>query len=498
MRRRDGSPVWLAHQQPAAVLKRAELDKTSASGGYSEEWLQMLLFENPAVFPLEQIEPGFGDLVPLCCELPVGLGGNQIGYLDNFFVTQNGGLVLVEVKLWRNPEARRSAVAQAMEYAAAVFRMNYGELETAVHKGCGAIGLPAATIFQLVAKQYPETDQIEFHDAISRNLTRGRAVIAVLGDGIREEMLPLASFVQGHAGHRFTFALIELAVYEVAPQSRVVVPSVLAQTVLIERGVVRIEGDSKQGLKIEVTAAPDSAPGSTASKRISIGEDEFFELLGKKDVAMPDVLRAFLAKSEALGVYAAFKRGLNLRAAAPEGQQPLNMGTINKDGYVDTGPSTWFGRGIPGARYNEALAAAIGGQISASSHSTQEAGIRTAAGKMVRLADLLPRHEQLWLDAMAQYIKHTCAQHAGPEAGAEGNGDPKALEMHSEQDLRKLADERLGGQSRQQLEKLENNGMIDEATDLLATAEGEGAVEEARQAAAVNWAEAAARNKTGH
>jgi hypothetical protein len=281
MRRRDGSPVWLADDQPAMVLDRADLDQKSVAWSYSEAWLQTLLFENPTVFPLEQIEPGFGDLVPLCCELPVALGGNQIGYLDNLFVTQNGGLVLVEVKLWRNPEARRAAVAQAMEYAAAVFRMGYSEPEAAVHKARGANRPPSASMFELVAKQHPETDQIEFHDAVSRNLTRGRAVVAVFGDGIREEMLPLASFVQGHAGHRFTFALVELAVYEVAPRARVIVPSVLAQTVLIERGVVRIEGDSKQGLKVEITAAPVFPSNGSNSKRISIGEDEFFELLGK-------------------------------------------------------------------------------------------------------------------------------------------------------------------------------------------------------------------------
>jgi hypothetical protein len=97
MPRRDGSPLWLVDDQPAVILGRANLDRKSEPGDYSEAWLQTLLFENPAVFPLEQIEPGFGDLIPLCCELPVSLGGNQIGYLDNLFVTQNGGLVLVGV-----------------------------------------------------------------------------------------------------------------------------------------------------------------------------------------------------------------------------------------------------------------------------------------------------------------------------------------------------------------------------------------------------------------
>ena len=67
MRRRDGSPIWLADEEPARVLDRADLNGKSKSGSYSEAWLQKLLHENPKAFPVEQIEAGFGDLVPLCC-----------------------------------------------------------------------------------------------------------------------------------------------------------------------------------------------------------------------------------------------------------------------------------------------------------------------------------------------------------------------------------------------------------------------------------------------
>ncbi len=133
MRRRDGSPLWIDDaQQPAVVLHRADLGAKSALGHYDEAWLQTLLHCHPEIFPIEQIEPGFGGLIPLCRELPLLFGGGRSGALDNLFATRDGGLVLVEAKLWRNPKARRAAVAQAMEYAAAVFRMSYSELESAV------------------------------------------------------------------------------------------------------------------------------------------------------------------------------------------------------------------------------------------------------------------------------------------------------------------------------------------------------------------------------
>ena len=70
-------------------------------------------------------------------------------------------------------------------------------------------------------------------------------MIAVVGDGIRDDIAPLAELLQSHAGQRFTFALVELGIFE-TPQkaTRLVVPSVLAKTVLIERGVVRLENNA--------------------------------------------------------------------------------------------------------------------------------------------------------------------------------------------------------------------------------------------------------------
>ncbi len=166
-------------------------------------------------------------MIPLCCELPVLLGG-RTGALDNLLVTRDGGLVLVEAKLSRNPDARRSAVAQLLECAAAVFRMGYSELESAVLSARAVGKMPGAFLLEIVTGDSGEIDGSEFIDAVSRNLERGRAVIAEVGDGIREDIIPLANLVQSHAGHRFTFALVELAVYETpATGVRMVAPSVL-------------------------------------------------------------------------------------------------------------------------------------------------------------------------------------------------------------------------------------------------------------------------------
>jgi hypothetical protein len=234
-------------------------------------------------------------------------------------------------------------------------------------------------------------DEAEFADVVQRNLERGRAVIAVVGDGVREGVVQLADLVQGHAGHRFTFALVELALFETPMAGvRLVVPSVLARTKLIERGVVRIEGGAPAGLRVIVDPVPPDRP-------MSVGEDEFFETLGQKYPVLPKLLKDFLGKAEALGVYPELLGGLNHKHASPTGR-PVNMGTIFRNGIMDI----W---GIRPAEktYTENLAKLIGG--SAAVMKNGSLGARTAAGGMPRLWHLLPEHEQPWLDAMEQCIR---------------------------------------------------------------------------------------------
>ena len=193
-RRRDGRPQWVDDNLNAVKsLVRTDFGGRS-DFRFDEIWLQQLLHRRPEVFPIEQIEPGFGELIPVCRELSVTFGAGRSGALDNLYVTASGGLVLIEAKLWRNPEARRSVVAQAMEYAAAIFRMTYQEFEAAAIRSRGADDTPANSLVGLVANHAEHFDEAQFIDAITRNLRRGRAVIAVVGDGIREDTCRLRNY----------------------------------------------------------------------------------------------------------------------------------------------------------------------------------------------------------------------------------------------------------------------------------------------------------------
>ena len=78
----------------------------------SEAYIQALVHEHPACLPIAEIDAMFSGPVPICTEL-----NTPAGPIDNFMVTPSGLPVLVECKLWRNPEAQREVVSQILDYA---------------------------------------------------------------------------------------------------------------------------------------------------------------------------------------------------------------------------------------------------------------------------------------------------------------------------------------------------------------------------------------------
>lgn len=232
-----GHTLLLDGFQPNASaerLKRLHFSKTaSESAPYDEAWLQRLIMRYPSVLPVDQIEPAFSPLVPVCIELPM-----QTGSLDNLFVTPAGDLALIECKLWRNPEARRQVVAQVINYARDMSSWTYEKLQQAINRAQtveGAVETAGQNLYELVANN-GEIDEASFHDAVSRNLNRGRFLLLIVGDGIREGVEGMAEFLQQHAGFHFTLAFVELALFETPAKRYIVQPRVLARTTNIDRG----------------------------------------------------------------------------------------------------------------------------------------------------------------------------------------------------------------------------------------------------------------------
>jgi hypothetical protein len=89
------------------LSKFGPLERLPLKEGKSEAWLQRLLDSVPNLVPItdvdERIDP---PITSLGTEIPTASGP-----IDNLFLSRNGYLIIVETKLWRNPQARREVVA---------------------------------------------------------------------------------------------------------------------------------------------------------------------------------------------------------------------------------------------------------------------------------------------------------------------------------------------------------------------------------------------------
>jgi hypothetical protein len=392
------------HGASVQALTRLHLDPAK-SGAYSEGWLQRLIHRHPNLLPIDQIEPALIPLIPVCLELPTPSGS-----VDNLFVTPDGELVLVECKLWRNPEARRKVVGQILDYAKDLASWDYQDLEAAIRKAArpdAEGGWQGMRLYDLVAGAAAEVevDEARFIDAVSRNLRRGRFLLLIVGDGIQAGAERLAEFLQQHAGLHFTLALVELAIFELPASAGILVqPRVPARTLNVERGIVTVEDGANVAVLGSRSATLVGAP--KRSRRTTISEEKFFEELGADDPGLPERLRAFLDELEPLGIQPEHGQTSLILRWQPDELHKFNLGTIETNGEVLTRPVNWvadyIGRLDISHRYLERLADLVGGVVKRTP-KRQGWSSTTRSGEPVRLADLLDRSDG-WRAAIEEFI----------------------------------------------------------------------------------------------
>ena len=358
-------------------------------GRHDEQWLQRLIHRHPTCIPMDQIEPGLPELVPICMELPL-----SSGYLDNLLMTPEGDIVIVEVKLFRNPQARREVVAQALDYASSLFGMDYTALEETVLQSDFDGKQRPSRLYDLFTDA-DTLDEPAFVDAVNLNLKNGRIVVLVIGDGIRADAEDLVSGLQLHAGFHFTFALVELAVFQGASADDLfVVPRTLVKTCMIERGIVRI--DDQRSEVIAVQAEPEA---QSVGMTQSITSEQFFEAISERGAELPSVLKTFISRLSALGVYPAFRRSLIFRWDTPSGKT-VNLGYILKSGELWTESVGWRG-GDPSIvqTYLDDLAQRFDGDV-----MIRETGLRYVVvdGKVPHIEKLTDKMEG-WFGAIERF-----------------------------------------------------------------------------------------------
>lgn len=365
-------------------------------GKFSEAWLQKLVQRHPDILPVHEIEPGFGRLLPVAMEVPCSQG-----YIDNVFVSPDGDIVICELKLWRNPQARREVVAQVLDYISALNEMTYEAFERMCLSGQTSSEIKS--LYELVADQGDGLEEAAFVDAVSRNLDRGRILALAVGDGIRSKAEKLADLLDSSVHSQFTFALVELSIYENPDGGYFIVPSTLAKTSMIPRQVFVPVSDKTVLSAATLGNAHDNGGGVNPSG--SISETQFYETMAQRNPNLPTAIKRFLERLEPLGVYPEWKASLNLYREIPNGDRPLNAGYIQRNGQFYTSPASWSGRSEIGKLYHTGVAELIGGELYVSESDWFQCYATTNGKSAPRIEDLLPEHEDGLVKLIAEYIQ---------------------------------------------------------------------------------------------
>jgi hypothetical protein len=157
----------------------------------------------PASFPAEaalhDLVENAPQMLPLAGSPQLTILGREVrlgrGYADLLAVESSGRLVIIEVKLAANAEARRAVVAQVLSYAGYLQGLDPDQLESRVlgdQPGDGGSALAMAGS----ATQDPAPDSPAFREGLARSLADGSFRLVIVLDSAPDELVQVVGYLQ--------------------------------------------------------------------------------------------------------------------------------------------------------------------------------------------------------------------------------------------------------------------------------------------------------------
>lgn len=300
--RQQGTPYFISETN-SFQLERIPLNEKH----FQENWLQKIIHKNPQILPIDDIESGFAPLISLGREI-----STSVGYIDNLYISPNGYLTIVETKLWRNPEAKREVVGQIIDYAKELTNWNFTKLNDGVKNSSQLYNNNSKGIIELIKdfENIEEHEEYKIIDNIERNLKRGRFLLLIVGDGIRESVEEMVDFLSNTPQIQFTLGLVELQFYKNpnVEGELIAIPNLITRTKEITRAIVKIENSTNGNVKIETDFIEEKLKPITA--RTTITEDDFFEQLQQNtDYESAEFAKHILATVKEKGYFVEWRQG---------------------------------------------------------------------------------------------------------------------------------------------------------------------------------------------
>lgn len=235
--------------------------------GKSEAYLEGVLSKSPELLCLETKQTGVYGPFAVFNQLPLETPQGRIVYPDIVLLAASGDFVIVEVKLFANPELRdRRVIAQAVEYAASLAVLNehsMARLFSAGHDTDWAM---------LVRGYFPaEEDPDELAARLLQNAADANVHIVIACDKVPKGVYELAKSVSAQANLGFVLSVVEVSPFvpKDGPAEAVMfVPSVRLATEIVARTAISIiheAGSPKPEVTITTTSVEEIEEGLAAA-----------------------------------------------------------------------------------------------------------------------------------------------------------------------------------------------------------------------------------------
>lgn len=270
-------------QRPIIVDKSGKTVSPEPVKMPNEAWLQKLLSTCPDVLPTAEIDSKYSQLFYIASEVATESTKTGKGHIDILYLSTNGNLVIVETKLYRNPESSRQVIGQVLDYAVSLHdtnQWNWDKLNQIYH---------GKDLYNDIKRKYPNIPSKEvFIDLVNDSIRRADFLMMIIGDTIRPSADKIAEFINSPIDMHHRLALCELTTYQIADKF-LIVPRLTTSTKILERAVITIK-DSK----IIATETKNPHPAATEYKYFQIPMEDFIaEFTTHNPKITPDMLSAF-------------------------------------------------------------------------------------------------------------------------------------------------------------------------------------------------------------
>lgn len=253
----------------------------------SEEWRPLLPSGFPSEEALHDLVEDAPHLLPLSGDPALVVVGREValgtGYADLVAIEGEGRVVIIEIKLRRNAEARRAVVAQVLTYAAYLSGVSPDSLEREIlrpHLDQRPFGSLVEAARE--ADQTGEFDDQAFREGLDASLAAGAFRLVLVLDEAPAELVQLVGYLESISAG-VVVDLITVSAYELGDE-QILVPQ-------------RVDPEHDAA----VTAARTEPSARRAAKPKPVdGVEPFEQAIERTDGATRDSLRRLLAWARGL------------------------------------------------------------------------------------------------------------------------------------------------------------------------------------------------------